>query len=111
MIFIDLISIMNTTQWIFGHDASPAISWPASLKWIEVAIHFIQVSPICWGRLATKCPRCCGHLSQADSYLDRLGASFSSFMLASNVDVALISLLSIFLPLKFYKWVNDPMER
>ena len=37
---------------------------------IVVAIRFIQVSPICWGRLATKCPRCCGHLSQADSYLD-----------------------------------------
>ena len=31
------------------------------------------LSPICWGRLATKCPRCCGHLSQADSYLFLIG--------------------------------------
>src|ERR1035437_1650986 len=45
------------------------------LNCIEVAIRFIQVSPICWGRLATKCPRCCGHLSQADSYLVGLWAA------------------------------------
>jgi hypothetical protein len=43
-----------------------------SSKSLKVAIRFIQVSPICWGRLATKCPRCCGHLSQADSYLAQI---------------------------------------